>query len=265
MMSTLAIGWAAASGFGALGGSGIRIASPDGATPLSAAAAPFTHTVKNFARFTLEAKLTCAAAAAALTAAGMNPPEGERVNLGIVGTGWGGCLAANAAYFRDYVENGRTLGRGNLFIYTLPTSALAEACIHLGLSGPALHVSATANPLAASVDATLDLLAGGQADGMLAVWHDGSVSLAALLAEGRTGPGLDAFAPAWLRDWNGSLPEMIACLTKRSQAPGTAREAARPPERPGLRVECETPASRDSARCSADNPCEAFPDGKGGR
>jgi len=42
--------------------------------------------------------------------------------------------------FLDYVQAGRKLGRGSLFIYTLPSSPLAEAAIHFGLQGPVLYI-----------------------------------------------------------------------------------------------------------------------------
>ena len=40
----------------------------------------------------------------------------------------------------DYVESGRTLARANLFIYTLPSSPLAEAAVHFGLQGPLVYL-----------------------------------------------------------------------------------------------------------------------------
>ena len=68
------------------------------------------------------------------------------------------------AYFQDYVSGGRKLGRGNLFIYTLPTSPAAEAAIHFGLAGPLLYVgrsvSAPVDALQDSVGILADRLAG---------------------------------------------------------------------------------------------------------
>ena len=50
-----------------------------------------------------------------------------------------GSEATNRAFFEDYLANGKTLARGNLFIYTLPTSPLAEIAIHLGIRGPLVY------------------------------------------------------------------------------------------------------------------------------
>jgi len=47
-----------------------------------------------------------------------------------------GADATNRAFFDDYAKNGRTMARGNLFIYTLPTASLAEVAIHFGIRGP---------------------------------------------------------------------------------------------------------------------------------
>lgn len=48
----------------------------------------------------------------------------------------------NNLYFNDYVDSGSVLGRGNYFIYTLPTSPLAELSIYLGLKGPLMYMVA---------------------------------------------------------------------------------------------------------------------------
>lgn len=47
-----------------------------------------------------------------------------------------GSDATNDAYFADYLENGRELGSGLLFRYTLPSCAPAEVAIAFGLQGP---------------------------------------------------------------------------------------------------------------------------------
>ena len=78
--------------------------------------------------------------ALALKDAGRSYPLGPDNTVGIVGSAPEGCLDADLAYFSDYVKCGRTLGRGNLFIYTLPTSPLAECAIHFALEGPLLYV-----------------------------------------------------------------------------------------------------------------------------
>ena len=100
----------------------------------------FTYPVKNFARFDEPSRLITLSVALALYDAGIPYIEGKKQDIGILGTNPDGALASNLAYFQDYAEHGRKLGRGNLFIYTLPTSPLAEAAIHFGLQGPLLYL-----------------------------------------------------------------------------------------------------------------------------
>ncbi len=75
-------------------------------------------------------------------------PDSIRLTLleaGVLGLSRDGALQPNLEYFKDYVQSGRKLARGNLFIHTLPTSPLAEVAITFGFKGPIFHLSA-ANP-----------------------------------------------------------------------------------------------------------------------
>lgn len=98
--------------------------------------------IKNFGRFNRPSKLACCAVALALHDAGVVYPFKEKQDIGIIGTNERGCLNSNLRYFKDYVDTGRKLARGNLFIYTLPSNPMAEAAIHFGLGGPLLYLSA---------------------------------------------------------------------------------------------------------------------------
>jgi 3-oxoacyl-[acyl-carrier-protein] synthase II len=100
----------------------------------------FAYPVDNFGRFNYESKLVAFAVALALYDADIRYAKGEKKDIGIVGTSPDGALVSNLEYFRDYVSCGRKLGRGNLFIYTLPSSPLAESAIHFGLQGPLLYL-----------------------------------------------------------------------------------------------------------------------------
>ena len=101
----------------------------------------FLYPVKNFGRFDTTSKMACCAGALALYDAGIRYSEKRRQDIGIIGTNADGCLISNLNYFKDYVQTGRKLARGNLFIYTLPSSPLAEAAIHFGFQGPLLYIS----------------------------------------------------------------------------------------------------------------------------
>jgi len=98
------------------------------------------YPIENFGRFNQDSRLTCLSIALALYDAGVAYSKGNKQDIGILGTSPDGALNANLAYFKDYVDAGRKLGRGNLFIYTLPSSPLAEAAINFGLQGPLLYM-----------------------------------------------------------------------------------------------------------------------------
>jgi hypothetical protein len=105
-----------------------------------------SYPIENFGRFNQDSRLTCLAIALALHDAGIVYSKDKKQEIGIIGTSQDGALSANLTYFKDYVKAGRKLGRGNLFIYTLPSSPLAEAAIHFGLCGPSAYIGYTKKP-----------------------------------------------------------------------------------------------------------------------
>jgi hypothetical protein len=119
--------------------------------------------VKYYSRMTGEARYCLGAAALARRAVAWNPQS----EIGSLASGEKGVLTANREFFQDYVANGRSLGRGNLFIYTLPTSALGEVAIALGLSGPCMFWRNDMRPIASMVQQAERLCTDGEADGML--------------------------------------------------------------------------------------------------
>ena len=100
----------------------------------------FLYPVKNFGRFDTTSKMACCVGALALHDAGIKYSEKYKQDIGIIGTNTNGCLKSNLNYFKDYVQTGRKLARGNLFIYTLPSSPLSEAAIHFGFQGPLFYI-----------------------------------------------------------------------------------------------------------------------------
>lgn len=162
------IGWLNRAGYGCVG-NGLQqaFAAGEGVTALSRRGVVPTP-YRNFGRLDPLSRTTIAAVALALDDAGLSGAAGEKQETGIVGTALDGSLAADRAYFEDYVANGRTLGRGNLFIYTLPTSPLGEAAIQFGLTGPLLYAAGGAAPLHTALQLAAELVAGGEAPRMLA-------------------------------------------------------------------------------------------------
>ena len=126
--------------------------------------------LKYLPRMTRESRSCLAAASLALNACKWKEPESREI--GLVAAGYEGCLQADQDYFSDYVASGRTLGRGNLFIYTLPSSTMGEVAIALGLRGPTLHIHDADHPAAALIVHAQRLIDDGETDAILALWSD---------------------------------------------------------------------------------------------
>ncbi|NQU73259.1 MAG: hypothetical protein HQ547_00925, partial [Candidatus Omnitrophica bacterium] len=105
-----------------------------------------SYPIDNFGRFNQDSRMVIFSIALALYDAGGHYVRGEKQDVGIVGTSPDGALTTNLSYFQDYVKAGRKLGRGNFFIYTLPSSPLAEAAIHFGLCGPLAYIGYAKEP-----------------------------------------------------------------------------------------------------------------------
>ena len=129
----------------------------------------FRYPVKNFGRFDEDSRMMLCAVALALQDAGIDYAEDKTLDIGLIGTSRDGALQANTDYFKDFVDCGKILGRGNLFMYTLPSSPLAEAAIHFKLCGPLQYA-----------DWEQDAL-GGMALMASLMIHDGQASMMALV------------------------------------------------------------------------------------
>ncbi|CAN5513314.1 hypothetical protein BH10PLA1_BH10PLA1_09170 [soil metagenome] len=131
--------------------------------------------VKYFSRMTAETKASLCAASLALR--DFAPDVSQLPEVGMLAAGDEGCISANQNYFRDYVSGGRSMGRGNLFIYTLPTSTLGEMAIALSLNGPTMYVHADQAPLATLMHQSRQLVADREADAILALWSGATASV----------------------------------------------------------------------------------------
>jgi len=138
--------------------------------------------VKYYSRMTAEARSCLCAASLAMQAA--NWPEMEVGLLAAHESAW---RTANEEYFRDYLANGRSLGRGNLFIYTLPTSALGEVAIALKLTGPTLHIGQDEQPIAGLIRHGEQMVGDGETGGMLALWSDNQAAVCLAIDGGGAG------------------------------------------------------------------------------
>jgi len=95
--------------------------------------------IDHFGRMNTVSRLTVCVFALALHQAGIKFTPEEKQNIGFVATDAQGSLQANELFFKDYLQGGRHLARANLFIYTLPTSPLAESAIVFNLYGPVIY------------------------------------------------------------------------------------------------------------------------------
>jgi hypothetical protein len=146
--------------------------------------------IKNFGRFDTAARIGCFTAALALDDAGISYSENENLDMGVLGTSVEGSLRPNIEYFKDYVDCGRTLARGNLFIYTLPSSPLAEASIYFGLQGPLLYMMFPGRAVENILRNAAGMITNSETSAMLAFYTDESEGICfALTDEQNTASG----------------------------------------------------------------------------
>lgn len=155
-------------------------------TPLWKRIGCFAYPVKNLGRCDVTTKVTLCACALALQDAGVPCAEGQKSGIGLIGTHASASLEANRAYFFDYLQAGRVMGRGNLFIYTLPSSPLAEAAIHFGFQGPLVYVGSSGGGAGELLETAACMMDDGMAPGMVAVMTDGREAMAFVLDPDRT-------------------------------------------------------------------------------
>jgi 3-oxoacyl-[acyl-carrier-protein] synthase II len=167
-ISVHGIGWLTKEGYGCIrSGLRHRYAIGEGAHILPKKDV-FSHPFKNFGRLDTISKMTAFAVSLALQDAGIDYLPTVKQDIGIVGTNAEGSLRSDIEYFRDYLESGRTLSRGNLFIYTLPSSPIGEAAIHFGLLGPVLYAAGEGNALSTVLDTANEMILADEAPVMLA-------------------------------------------------------------------------------------------------
>jgi 3-oxoacyl-[acyl-carrier-protein] synthase II len=167
-VSVLGMGWLTREGFGC-GRSGRRqsfAAVEDRGALLKKGI--FPHPFRNFGRMDAVSKTTAYAVALALRDAGVEYAPDRKQDIGLIGTCGEGSLATDREYFRDYIDGGRTLSRGNLFIYTLPSSPLGESAIHFGLQGPLLYVATAGHSLQPLLELAASMVAAREAAMMIA-------------------------------------------------------------------------------------------------
>ena len=99
---------------------------------------PHVYGLDNFRRGDAKVRTYILAAVLAHRDAGVDAVR----ETAIIDFGRQGCHEQNLEYFNDYLEHGRHLGRGHLFVGTLPTTPPCEAAISLKLTGPCIYMDA---------------------------------------------------------------------------------------------------------------------------
>ena len=127
------------------------------------------YSIKNFGRFDDRSKITCCSIALALNDAGIIYSNNTKNDIGILGTNDNGCIESNLSYFKDYVAGGRIMARGNLFIYTLPSTPMAEAAIYFGFQGPLLYIKFHHNKIPSMLRYSSRMILLGETSKMVAV------------------------------------------------------------------------------------------------
>jgi len=184
MVGVAGIGWITRQAFGCVGRGERTSLSDDVGLDGPARTALFDRVPRNFGRLDRVSRLTIASVSLALRDAGCTASPERKQDIGIIGTGPSGSLSADLSYFRDYLECGRKLARGNLFIYTLPSSPLGEAAIHTGLLGPLLYLADKRASLSSVLGTAAEMLSLCEAEAMLAGRTDEEGSFYVLLQRG---------------------------------------------------------------------------------
>jgi 3-oxoacyl-[acyl-carrier-protein] synthase II len=167
MISVYGIGWLTTEGYGCIRSGLHHRFEPGEQLHSRARRSIFSYPFKNFARLDGVSRMTACAVALAMQDAVIEYAQTCKQDIGIIGTSSEGSLVSDIAYFKDYIDNGRTLSRGNLFIYTLPSSPLGEAAIHFGLVGPLLYAAGEEKSLAAIMAMAAEMLRARETDRML--------------------------------------------------------------------------------------------------
>jgi hypothetical protein len=187
-----AAGWFNRASYGAVGPSGKvwRKTSPIGDTT-SEIPGIVERPVKYLSRMTEETRCCLCAAALAMKEADLSGGE-----IGLISTESRGVLKANDKYFRDYVATGRSLGRGNLFIYTLPTSSLGEVAIALTLTGPSMFIQLAGDHVTGMLRQAEQMIEDGEAKTMLGIWGSMNFQFCVAVTAGEGGIDRDEIIQA---------------------------------------------------------------------
>lgn len=131
----------------------------------------FRTDFKNLGRLDPVSRSVSTVLALLLGDAGLYPSE-SKLDIPLLVSSKSGFSHSDLDYFQDFVKYGETAGRANLFVYTLPTSPLADASVHFGLTGGLVYVeSGTLSPWNALLETVEDKIVAADAKGVAVPDH----------------------------------------------------------------------------------------------
>jgi hypothetical protein len=217
MISVLGIGWLTKAGYGRIRtGTGHSYDAGEDTHAL-AKKDVFSHPFKNFGRLDAVSKITAYGVSLALQDAGIAYSPLQKQDIGIIGTNASGSLRSDIEYFMDYVRSGRTLSRGNLFIYTLPSSPLGESAIHFGFLGPLLYAARPDASLIAILDTAEEMLLAGETTMMVAGRAEEDEAIFFILAAGTENSAAVVCSVSECRSIIGSTTDIAEMVQKFSE------------------------------------------------
>ena len=178
------------------------------------------YPMKSFGKYDLASKMTCCVSALALYDAGMTYSESQKQDIGLLGTNTAGCLQSNVEFFKDYVEHGRTLGRGSLFVNTLPSIPIAEAAIYFKCRGPLMYMAFPQRPVPKLLSQSEKMILRGDSRTILAVKAGERDGLCFVVAREQDVASQTVFSVEEVMDVVERLPSldgMVRTFTKMAQ------------------------------------------------
>ncbi|OQA85813.1 MAG: hypothetical protein BWY31_01713 [Lentisphaerae bacterium ADurb.Bin242] len=142
------------------------------------------YDLPKFKRAGERSKAAILASILAAAEAGMSPLSGKTA---VVGAGRDGSHPENLLYWTDYVQNGRSGGRGHLFVGTLPSTPPCETAIALNVHGPSCYIDTLGDGtrIALEIDSLFD---DPELETVLLLLCDGMSTDAYCLVRGRMAP-----------------------------------------------------------------------------
>ncbi len=144
--------------------------------------------LNEFKRMSDKSKRAVLAAALACYESFQPTVDGSRVAM--LSADYNCCLTENQQYFSDYISFGRVMGRGNLFVNTLPTTPLAEISLALSFTGPLYFIASFERPLFLLMEESCSLLESGEAEQVITLLAKKEATAVALWGNGLYPDGL---------------------------------------------------------------------------